>query len=197
MSTSLLSQRLSNKHFWTALISIFVISLILIAFYPNRKPVEETRTAAHLPAFGGFTDDTSFGHIIDALYRPYIHPITAPDFTDAAGETFRLEGEPYYTEGLGKRVLILDADTRPMTDDGQLISKGGMKWPNPEPMAAGMLSHYLYGKLNLCKARKRSSSHVLSKSLTGLTCSKNPWLRLSVCAHRSNIRLVTYMVQGS
>ncbi|KAJ2969649.1 hypothetical protein NQ176_g8554 [Zarea fungicola] len=145
MSTSLFSHRLLNKHFWTALISIFVISLILIAFYPHQKLVKVTQAVAHLPAFGGFTDDTSFGHIIDALYRPYIHPITATNFTDATGETFRLEGEPYYTEGLGKRVLILDADTRPMTDNGQLLSKGGMKWPNPEPMAAGMLSHYLYG----------------------------------------------------
>ncbi|PHH60549.1 hypothetical protein CDD81_1554 [Ophiocordyceps australis] len=84
----------------------------------------------------------AFTQAVKSLYDPILHPITAPNYTDDAN-TYYITGEPMYTTSFGKRLLVLDIDTRPMTDDGQVRSQN-VHWPGMEPMAAGFLSHYLY-----------------------------------------------------
>lgn len=180
-SSSVMSQRLLKKHFWTALIGVFVMSLILIASYSHDKVISHVRSVTRLPAWGK-TDDTALSKIIDALYKPSVLSITAQSFTDETGEVFHLTQEPTYTEPLGKRVLILDVDTRPMTDDGQVFSPGGLSWPNPDPMSAGLLSHYLFGESRKeCKSLDPSPQFFSSflyrcRSATRRICSRQPKL---------------------
>ena len=83
--------------------------------------------------------------IIKALYGPILHPIDAANFTDEDGDVYHLHGQPKFTEKLGKRLLILDIDSRPLTGEGQLMSKE-LKWKSMRPLSAGMLSHYMFGK---------------------------------------------------
>jgi hypothetical protein len=82
--------------------------------------------------------------VIKALYSPILHPVDAPDFTDEDGDVHKLQGEPRFKERLGKRVLILDIDSRPLTGDGQLMNEE-LKWKGMRPLSAGMLSHFMYG----------------------------------------------------
>jgi hypothetical protein len=90
------------------------------------------------------TDDISMATVIKALYSPILHPIDASNFTDEDGEVHKLRGEPRFKEKLGKRVLILDIDSRPLTGDGQLMNKE-LKWNAMRPLSAGMLSHFMFG----------------------------------------------------
>ena len=83
--------------------------------------------------------------IIKALYGPILHPIDAANFTDEDGDVYRLHGKPKFTQKLGKKVLILDIDSRPLTGKGQLMNKE-LKWKGMRPLSAGMLSHYMFGK---------------------------------------------------
>jgi hypothetical protein len=89
-------------------------------------------------------DDISMATIIKALYSPILHPIDASNFTDEDGEVHKLQGEPRFKEKLGKRVLILDIDSRPLTGDGQLMNEE-LKWKGMRPLSAGMLSHFMFG----------------------------------------------------
>jgi hypothetical protein len=82
--------------------------------------------------------------VIKALYRPILHPVDAMNFTDEDGKIHRLAGEPRFKEKLGKRVMILDVDSRPLTGDGQVLN-AELKWKGMRPLSAGMLSHYKYG----------------------------------------------------
>lgn len=82
--------------------------------------------------------------VIKALYQPILHPIDAANFTDEDGETHHLVGEPRYKEKLGKKVLILDIDSRPLKGEGQLMNET-LKWKGMRPLSAGMLSHYMFG----------------------------------------------------
>jgi hypothetical protein len=94
------------------------------------------------------SDDVSMMTVMKALYEPVLHPVAAPNFTDEDGETFYLpkgEGAPRFKKGLDKRVLILDVDSRPLGSEGQILSKE-LKWKGLRPLAAGMLSHYMYGE---------------------------------------------------
>jgi hypothetical protein len=82
--------------------------------------------------------------IIKALYGPILHPIDAANFTDEDGDVYRLAGEPRFKSKLGKKVLILDIDSRPLTDEGQLMNKH-LKWKGMRSLSAGMLGHYMFG----------------------------------------------------
>jgi hypothetical protein len=82
--------------------------------------------------------------IIKALYGPILHPVNAANFTDEDGDIYRLHGAPKFTEKLGKKVLILDIDSRPLTGEGQLMNTE-LKWKGMRPLSAGMLSHYMFG----------------------------------------------------
>ena len=96
--------------------------------------------------------DATMATVIKALYGPILHPISAVNFTDEDGETYYLpkadDGtyRPRFTRGLGKRVLILDVDSRPLKDEGQILGDDVLKWKGVRPLAAGMLSHYLFGE---------------------------------------------------
>jgi hypothetical protein len=85
--------------------------------------------------------------IIKALYGPILHPVDAANFTDEDGDVYRLQGEPRFKQKLGKRVLILDIDSRPLTGPGQLMDDN-LKWKGMRPLSAGMLSHYMFGTAN-------------------------------------------------
>lgn len=82
--------------------------------------------------------------IIKSLYSPILHPVDAANFTDEDGEMYHLHGTPKFTQKLGKKVLILDIDSRPLTGEGQLLNSS-LKWKGMRPLSAGMLSHYMFG----------------------------------------------------
>ena len=91
-------------------------------------------------------DDISMATIIKALYGPVLHPIDAANFTDEDGDVYRLAGEPRFKSKLGKKVLVLDIDSRPLTDEGQLMNDH-LKWKGMRSLSAGMLGHYMFGML--------------------------------------------------
>jgi hypothetical protein len=86
--------------------------------------------------------------IIKALYGPILHPVDAANFTDEDGDVYRLHGDPKFKKKLGKKVLILDIDSRPLTGPGQLMNTE-LKWKGMRPLSAGMLSHYMFGTFEL------------------------------------------------
>jgi hypothetical protein len=81
------------------------------------------------------------------LYAPIIPSITAPNFT-YDGETFSLPGPPIFTKPLGKRVIILDADSRGLNSEGMWLSKNPSAWNKLKPASAGLMGHYLYAQLH-------------------------------------------------
>lgn len=90
-------------------------------------------------------DDISMATVIKALYSPILHPVDAPEFVDEDGDTHKLPaGTPRFREKLGKKILILDIDSRPLTGEGQLMNKD-LKWKGMRALSAGMLSHYMFG----------------------------------------------------
>jgi hypothetical protein len=81
------------------------------------------------------------------IYKPFIRPITAPSFTSPEGKVYHVSGnEMTFTEPLGRRVLILDADSRPLDGPGMLLNESQMAYDRMTPHTAGMLNHYLYGE---------------------------------------------------
>ncbi|KAJ4419221.1 hypothetical protein N0V85_001099 [Neurospora sp. IMI 360204] len=88
--------------------------------------------------------------IIQALYAPLVVPITNPTFTARDGTVKRLPpaSELIHHKSLGKRICILDVDTRPHTDAGGVFASSFPTWDALRPGSAGFLSHYLYALIH-------------------------------------------------
>lgn len=84
------------------------------------------------------------------MWAPLVLPITAPTFTTLDGTEKELPPahELIHTEPLGKRVCILDVDTRPLNTTGDIFSPDPLLYHTMEPRSAGFLSHYLYASIH-------------------------------------------------
>lgn len=92
----------------------------------------------------------SFPDLIRALWAPLVLPITAPSFTTLDGTKMRLPpaGELIHHQSLGKRICILDIDTRDLNGDGSIFSDQAPRWDSLGSPSAGFLSHYLYSLIH-------------------------------------------------
>jgi hypothetical protein len=84
-------------------------------------------------------------HLIPLLYKPFLHSVDAPRFVSDNGDTYELpENPPRFTQSLGKKILVLDVDTRSLDGEGGMLSES-IQYETMTPHTAGMLNHYLYG----------------------------------------------------
>ena len=88
--------------------------------------------------------------LIRAMWAPLVLPVTAPSFTTLDGTEKKLPpaAELIHTEPLGKRVCILDVDTRPLDGTGDIFSPEPLLYHSIEPRSAGFLSHYLFAAIH-------------------------------------------------
>ncbi|KAF2812312.1 uncharacterized protein BDZ99DRAFT_518166 [Mytilinidion resinicola] len=93
-------------------------------------------------------DTNAMDEVLRLIYGPMLQPITAANFTDEDGDVYQLPGPPRFTKPLGKRVLILDIDSRPLDGPGQIMNKDKMEWHDARSLTAGMLSHYMFAKIH-------------------------------------------------
>ncbi|CAG5182690.1 uncharacterized protein ALTATR162_LOCUS10286 [Alternaria atra] len=131
------------------LIAMIPMTLALIYFsYPSSYVPSSLRSQyPHTQNVSLPKDDISMATIIKALYGPILHPIDAANFTDEDGDIYRLSGEPKFKSKLGKKVLILDIDSRPLTEKGQLMDPQ-LKWKGMRSLSAGMLGHYMFAQIH-------------------------------------------------
>ncbi|KAK3349220.1 hypothetical protein B0T25DRAFT_237439 [Lasiosphaeria hispida] len=88
--------------------------------------------------------------VIRAIFAPVLLPITAPSFTTLDGTVKNLPpaDQLIHKVSLGKRICILDVDTRDLTDEGSIFSDHLPLYDNLRPASAGFLSHYTYAMIH-------------------------------------------------
>jgi len=91
--------------------------------------------------------DDSMASILQALYGPMLHPVDAANFTGDEGDIHRLPSSPRYRHKLGKKVLVLDIDSRPLKGKGQIMNEA-LQWKGMRPLSAGMLGHYMFAQIH-------------------------------------------------
>ncbi|KAJ3483461.1 hypothetical protein NLG97_g7300 [Lecanicillium saksenae] len=142
-STSILGHR--HQGFFYAL---FFVILYLIWCPFSSASVGNVHHSAHASEPAGESSHSP-ENPVEGLLRSLVHPVDAPSFTIETGEVYHLKSVPRYKSPLGKRVLVLDIDSRPMTNaGGGVFHKAALKWQGLDPMAAGILSHHLYAKIH-------------------------------------------------
>lgn len=149
---------------WLASISLVIVVLVtwftleapgvpqrLHRFRPSAQSVDTS--LEHIPHPSDkqnrftFADPskTAFQSLLRRLYRPS-QDIDAAVFRDYAGNEWETPGEPLWTKPLGKKLCIVDIDTRPLDGKDEILDENPLNWDTTHPLAAGMLNHYMYGK---------------------------------------------------
>lgn len=82
------------------------------------------------------------------LWKPYLHKLNDTNFVTDEGYTYRLaEGAQRFSTGLGKKLLILDVDTRLDLEQGSMFSDQPLHFNNMTGRSGGQMNHYMYGGL--------------------------------------------------
>lgn len=126
-----------------------IIVLATFSFFFLSYP---TSTGAHTTSIqsGQWLENLpqlGYEEIIRQIWGPMKLNITAPRWTDPeTNKLYRLPSKSPWTEKLGKRVCILDVDTRPFENEGELFSEDPWEWTKVEHLSSGMMGHYMYCK---------------------------------------------------
>ena len=81
--------------------------------------------------------------ILRILFEPSKVGVNQREFTDDDGVKYELPEKTRYNEKLGKEILILDLETRPL-ESTEAFKKGEYHWRNIGHVSGGIFSHYLY-----------------------------------------------------
>lgn len=83
--------------------------------------------------------------LVAQLYKPFLHPIDAEVFIGENEVEYKIaQNPPRFTKSLGRKVLLLDVDTRALNGEGGMMNEQ-IDYHALSSHTAGMLSHYLYG----------------------------------------------------
>lgn len=100
---------------------------------------------------GAHAASLSMRQILQTLYDPLKIAPDAPDAPSLADEDYpeapRLQENPRYKKKMGKDVLILDLDTRPL-ESTESYEKGEYDWRKINHVSGGIFNHYTYAMIH-------------------------------------------------
>jgi hypothetical protein len=94
-------------------------------------------------------EDSAFDQALRTVFSHITVSPTAAEVIGDDGNLHEMRHKPYWKEGLGKELCIMDIDNREFNDDGQTWSPAPFVWEEQKNQASGVLNHYLYGKFPL------------------------------------------------
>lgn len=163
-----------NRFLISCVIAIVIVTSSFVAFqldynsrwriqrWPKGIPVEHpTHFSYDDMTFSPPARPVTLEDIVQSLWKPLVTPITDESFVDHNGavQTLGDKAEQHWKQPLGKKLCIVDIDTRPLSGDHQIFNPGNVAWKDLDTLGSGMLNHYLYGTFSLRAISVSSSTH--------------------------------------
>ncbi|KAF2428633.1 hypothetical protein EJ08DRAFT_636550 [Tothia fuscella] len=149
---SLLSYNPASRWLQISVVAVVVTILIFnTAYYSHQRnltpPIVEA-AINQVPAPELQKPELNIAEILQALYTPLKVPIDAQYFTDPEGRIFDNTLRPIWTESLGKKLCIVDIDTRALDGSEQVMGPNLLDWNHVDYSGAGMMNHYVYSLIH-------------------------------------------------
>ncbi|KAL7941448.1 hypothetical protein V8C42DRAFT_335167 [Trichoderma barbatum] len=94
-------------------------------------------------------NETDMSYLAKHLWRPYLHNIASKSFVANNGEQYKIpSGAHRWTQPLGKKLIILDVDSRPNTNTGEILNSEKPDRTKITGRTAGFMNHYLYSLIH-------------------------------------------------
>ena len=132
---------------WPVSIALAAVTLIVIFLAYHNPSLSDSNILSYVPSIyplasgSVLTDPNNRGYsleeikpssdsrhagdlnrLIAQLYTPFLHPIDAEVFVGENEVEYKITQEPSFTKPLGRKVLILDVDTRALNGDGGMMN---------------------------------------------------------------------------
>ncbi|KAI8682251.1 hypothetical protein NCS55_00480400 [Fusarium keratoplasticum] len=108
-----------------------------LSFHTSFSPPLPARLAEHTP------------QLMHDLWTPFIHDINTTHFLTKEGYHYNIpHGTHHWQEPSGKKLLILDVDTRLDTGPGAMMNESSLNSNEMTGRTAGMMNHYLYAMIH-------------------------------------------------
>ncbi|RDI76722.1 hypothetical protein Vi05172_g13293 [Venturia inaequalis] len=152
-----------NRFLISCVIAIVIVTSSFVAFqldynsrwriqrWPKGIPVEHpTHFSYDDMTFSPPARPVTLEDIVQSLWKPLVTPITDESFVDHNGavQTLGDKAEQHWKQPLGKKLCIVDIDTRPLSGDHQIFNPGNVAWKDLDTLGSGMLNHYLYALIH-------------------------------------------------
>lgn len=91
---------------------------------------------------------TDISNIAKHLWRPYLHRLALDSFVADNGEEYKISPGAYrWTKPFSKKLVILDIDSRPNANTGEILNSEKPDLSKITGRTAGFMNHYLYGRI--------------------------------------------------
>jgi len=123
-----------KNHRNTALVGTFLLAMLWPVYY----------VVSHLYWKPYASQASLTSALLEELYGAFKIPVAQDNFTSSSGAIYSVQ-QVHWSQPLGKQILILDVDTRPLNASGQYLHDPSESWDLMDFRATGLLNHYLYG----------------------------------------------------
>ena len=129
-----------------------------------RDPINWSRPTCKIPGASADTAPTglSVQERIHSFFSPIRHSATEP-YVDASGKKFDLKDAPKWRDRLGKKVLIVDIDTREPKNVNEMLNPNGIQL-----VSGAIFGHFLYGEYRHIRSEYRMKLSLLDSTNTRL-----------------------------
>ncbi|KAF2472591.1 uncharacterized protein BDR25DRAFT_220233 [Lindgomyces ingoldianus] len=114
---------------------------------PPRIPFPHGSTHIEMTVSNQNTPPISMEEVIRLLYARVKIPVDQQIFTDYDGTEHELPANPRYKKKLGKDVLIVDLETRPLESEKEW-REGHFDWTKLNHVSGGVFQHYIYALIH-------------------------------------------------
>ncbi|KGO77164.1 hypothetical protein PITC_024060 [Penicillium italicum] len=121
--------------------------VLIIDFHRSQLNYELKRRQVR-KQFRWTVESPMYSSTVHKLYNPYIQPITKTIFVGRTGKLFWLAEPLRFTEPLGKKVLILDVDSRHLDGPKGVLSKAPLNATQIPPDTSGRLNHFMFAMIH-------------------------------------------------
>lgn len=111
------------------------------------RSTSNARSYSSLPVF----KDRARNHLpqeLQPLWHGSIHKLSSPSFTTEDGKTFEIAPDVHRRGTLGKKILLIDVDSRLDLSEGAMLNTQTPKKGTMKGRTAGILNHFLYGEID-------------------------------------------------
>ncbi|GAM33628.1 hypothetical protein TCE0_011f00671 [Talaromyces pinophilus] len=145
-------RRLPANCRWPLSIALVAVTLIVIFFAYHNPSLSDSNilSGSSLEEIKPSSDSRhgDLNRLVAQLYKPFLHPIDAEVFIGENEVEYKIaQNPPRFTKSLGRKILLLDVDTRALNGEGGMMNEH-IDYHALSPHTAGMLSHYLYAMVH-------------------------------------------------
>lgn len=103
--------------------------------------------------------------IVQEMFSSSMHDLNNTSFVVEDGTKFEIAPDAHRWEKLGKKVLIIDVDSRLDLDTGAMLNQWSPKKESMKGRTGGILNHFLYGKSDILEAGELLVSSLIANTI--------------------------------